>query len=311
MVLQFYLLEPDHDPGAGAETVERDIPRAGVTKAIIIDMIAQTNGTSTGTRADLTAQLDQLSIGAVESNRVSEIDGEDLDGYNVLRGNHTLIDTSIVANQRNSWQYVYPFDPFMIGANADYNRPFGIPGTIARKIRVLYAADVATDAGLNIDEKRMALSAIIRTDQATAGYQAFTRDSFTATAGTNNFTTIPTSGPNSKLLGVLNFESTSAADVTVDAERRDGQTIREQAVTVNRRDILGPVYTTVMAGLNGQYETGALNDEGYSYWNFGINSDNNLGVPTAGGIPSEMEIRTLGGGTDATRVYGCILNTNI
>jgi len=312
LVLQYYLLETDFNPGTGAETVERDLPRIGVTKALVLDVTAQTNGTSAGGRTALTSQLDQISVGVVESNRVSEIDGEDLDALNVLRGNHALIDTSAVANQRNVFGMVYPFDPFCIGSNLDYNRPFGVPGSIARKLRVLFDADATVDAGLQLDDKRMAIAAIVRTDQGSAGYLTITRDSYTSTDGSDNFTTVPTSGPNSKLLGVLNFETTGAADVTTDGDHRSNQGITEQAITVNRRDILGPIYTTVMQIHNGQYETGAINDEGYSLWNFGFNAaDANIGVPTVGGIPNEMEIRSRAGVAEATRNHALILNTNV
>ena len=313
MVLQYYQLETDHDPGTTAETVERDLPRTGITKALIFDVTAQTAGTSAGGRTALTSQLDQISVGVVESNRVSEIDGEDLDAFNVLRGNHALIDVSASNNQRNSFGYTYPFDPFMIGTNMDYSRPFGLPGSVARKIRILYAADATTDAGLQLDDKRCAISAIVSTDGSSAGYMAFTRDSFTgATGGVKRYTTVPTSGPNSKLLGVLNFETTGAADITTDTEHRTTQTIRTQALTVNRKVIAGPLYTTTMDAINGQFETGAINDEGYSLWNLGFRNDNNnLGVPTVGGIPSEMEIETATGAADACRVHAVILNTNI
>lgn len=312
MVLQWYLLEPDYDPGTTAETVERDLPRTGVTKALIFDVTAQTNGTSAGSRNALTSQLDQISVGVVESNRVSEIDGEDIDAFNVLRGNHALIDTSAVNNQRNVFGYTYPFDPFMIGHRMDFSRPFGLPGSVARKIRILFAADATTDAGLQLDDKRVAISSIVSTDGSSAGYMSFTRDSYTAAVGVNKYTTVPTSGPNSKLLGVFNFETTSAADVTTDAGHRTIQSIQQQALTVNRRDILGPIYPTTMDFINGQFETGAINDEGYSLWNLGFTNDNNnLGVPTVGGIPSEMEIRALGGVADAVRTHAVILNTNI
>ena len=128
----------------------------------------------------------------------------------------------------------------------------------------------------------------------------------------DNFTTVPTSGPNSKLLAILNFETTGAADVTADGDHRSNQGITEQAITVNRRDILGPIYTTVMQHHNGQYETGAVSDEGYSLWNLGVNpTDNNMGVPTVGGIPNEMEIRSRSGVAEATRNHAVILNTNV
>ena len=50
MGIKYYLLETDDDPGTGAETDNRDLPRDSVTKCLIFDAIAQTNGTSAGTR---------------------------------------------------------------------------------------------------------------------------------------------------------------------------------------------------------------------------------------------------------------------
>ena len=309
MPMKYYLLETDDLPGTGAETDNRDLPRDSVTKCLIFDAAAQTNGTSAGTRLTQTAQLDQLRIGAVESNRVGEVDGEDLDAFNVLMGNYTFLDTAAVNNSRLSWGMVWPTDPFCIGHNQDLSQSFGIPGAVARKVEFLYAADVVTDAGLAIDTKRLAIG-IITSSGSSNGYLTFTRNTFTgATGGVNTFTTIPTPG---KLLGVLNFETTSAADITTDGDNRSTQSIRQQAITIGRKDVAGPIYTTTAGYIQGSYEIGALSDEGFSFWNLGIRNEvGPLGIPTTGSIPRDMEIRTSTGAADAIRVYGVILNTNV
>lgn len=313
MTLEYFLLESDDNPGTGTEQDRRDLPRAGIIKALIFDITAQTNGTSAGTRTDLTAQVDQIQIGAVESNSVSQIDGEDLDGFNTLMGNHALIDTNASDNHRNVFGFTLPLDPFMIGPNMDFNQPYGLPGSVARRVVFDYAADVVTDAGLAIDDKRMAIGAIVRKDGASVGYMTFHRHSFAgATGGVNTFTDVPTSGPNSKLLGVFNFEATNAGEVTGDGDHRTTQSIRDQAITVDRKVRLGPIYTTMMAAIHGQYETGAINDEGYSLWNLGMrNQTGQLGVPIVGGIPNNMEIRSSTGAAVTNRVHAIILNTNI
>ena len=309
MAIKYYLLETDDAPGTGAETDQRDLPRDSTTKALIFDAIAQVNGTSAGTRLTQTAQLDQLRIGAVESNRVGEIDGEDLDAFNVLNGNCTFLDTAAANNSRLSWGMVWPLDPFCIGPNQDLSQNFGIPGTVARKVEFVYAADVITDAGLAIDTKRLAIG-ILTSSANSNGYLTFARNAFTgATGGTNTFTDIPQPG---KLLGVLNFETTGAADITADTEGRTTQSIRQQAITIGRKDVLGPLYTTTGAYMNGNYETGAISDEGYTFWNLGIRNEvGPLGVPTNGLIPTDMEVRTSTGAADAIRVYPVVLNTNL
>jgi len=141
MAILYYLLEADNNPGAGVETINRDLPRQGVTKALIFDITAQEAGSSVaGTRLNLAAQLDQLRIGAVESARVSEVDGEDLDAFNVLLGNDALHDSQTSAdNARQVLGLVYPFDPFMITSRMDYNQGFGIGGNVARKAEPFYS----------------------------------------------------------------------------------------------------------------------------------------------------------------------------
>ena len=90
-MVKYFLLEQDDNPGTAAETDSRDLPRTETTKALIFDITAQQSATTAATRAAVAAQIDQIRIGAQESNRVSEIDGEDLDAYNVLLGNHAPV----------------------------------------------------------------------------------------------------------------------------------------------------------------------------------------------------------------------------
>jgi len=308
--LQYYLLETDDNPGTAAETDSRDLPRSGVIKALIFDVTAQNNGTSTGDRITRSAQIDQFRIGVVESNRISEIDGEDLDAFNVLRGCYSYMDNGIEDNERISFGFTYPLDPFMIGPNLDFSQPFGLSGSVGRKIEFVYAGDATTDAGLQMDDTRMAIGAIVRTGSGTGGYLSFHRDAYTAAAGgVNNFTDVPQPG---KLVGVFNFEATNFGEITVDGDHRTTQTIREQSIAINRKDILGPVYTTMSSIINGAAgDLGSGVDEGYSFWNLGINnSSGDLGIPSAGAIPNNMEIRSAGGAATAARVHAVTLNTN-
>lgn len=309
MVLQYYLLESDDNPGTGAESDTRDLPREGNIKALIFDVTMQVQGTATSARLDTASQIDQIQIGAVESNEVSAIDGEDLDAYNVLRGNMVPIDAQVTTNARVVIGFTYPLDPHMIGDNQDFSKPFGISGAVARRVSFDYAADINTDGGPTLDDKRMAIGVIVNTSQPTGGYQVFHRKAFTgATGGIFDFTDVPQPG---KLLGTFNFETTNFGEITGDGDHRTTQSIRDQSITINRKVQLGPVYTTMMGMINGNYETGAIPDEGYSLWNLGItNSSGNLGVPTQGGIPDNMEIRTSTGAANAIRVHALILNTN-
>ena len=300
--MKYYLLETDDNPGSSAEVESRDLPRTETIKSLIFDITAQQSSGTAATRQNVAGQIDQIRIGAAESNRVSEIDGEDLDAFNVLHGNNTMFNSAASDNARISLGYVYPFDPFALSPECDYNQPFGMSGDVARKVELSYAAD-----GSNIDDKRIAVG-IITSPTQTGGYVAFHRDSYTASSGVNNFTDIPQPG---KLLGVLNFETTGASDITSDGDHRTTQTIREQSITINRKDVLGPIYTTTMAAHNGNYE-GSITDEGYSFWNLGFtNKVGSLGVPTSGSIPDNMEIRSLGGAANAARVYATTLNSNV
>jgi len=302
--MKYYLLEADDDPSTGSEISSRDLPRNETAKALIFDITAQQSSATAATRVNLAAQIDQIRIGAAESNRVSEIDGEDLDAFNVLNGNEVNFDSSAADNARVSLGYVYPFDPFCLSPEVDFNQPFGISGNVARKVEIAYAAD-----GSNIDDKRVAIG-IVTSPTATSGYVAFHRDAYTVANAVNNFTDVPQPG---KLLGVFNFETTSAADVTSDGVHRTGQTIQEQAITINRKDVLGHIYPTTAAAMSGNY-TANLTDTGYSFWNLGFtNKVGGLGVPSGSSeIPQNMEIRTKGGSSaDATRVYAVTLNTNV
>jgi len=302
--MKYYLLEADDNPSTSAEVDSRDLPRTETIKSLVLDITAQQSTTTAATRTNLAAQIDQIRIGAAESNRVSEIDGEDLDAFNVLNGNHTNFHSSTTDNGRVNLGMVYPFDPFCMSPEVDFNQPFGLSGQVARKVEISYAAD-----GSNIDDKRLALG-IVTAPTASNGYVAFHRDSFTAANNVNNFTDIPQPG---KLLGVFNYETTGADDVTTDGAHRSGQTIQEQAVTINRKDVLGTIYTTTAAAMQGGYET-SLTDSGYSFWNLGFtNKVGSLGVPTGNSeIPQNMEIRTKGGSAaDACRVYAVTLNTNV
>ena len=306
MAILYYQLDQAIDPGTGAETINRDLPRQGVTKALIFGLRAQESASSVSvTRTQLNAQLDQIRIGAVESNRVSEIDGEDLDEFNVSLGQHNLFDAASGAN--NAQQIggsTYPLDPFMIGPYMDYNQGFGIGGNVARKVEMAFAAD-AND----IDGKRVNLGIIVNTSQGSSGgYLTFHINTMQTTADLIDFFDIPQPG---RLLGIFQFETTGAADVTVDGAFETDQTIEEESITVNRKVQLGPMFTTQFSALNGQYETGARTDEGYSWWDLGIRNSGRLGLPQASDIPSNMEVKVKrGDATDAGRVYPVILNTN-
>lgn len=302
-MVQYYLLDTDINPGASAEVDSRDLPRQGTTKALIFDITAQQSSITAATRTAVDGQIDQIRIGAEESNRISEIDGEDLSAYNALLGNHTLFDSAATDNTRIVSGYTYGFDPFMTAPQIDYNQPFGITGKVARKVEVSFAAD-----GGNIDDKRVAIGIVVD-NNASNGYVTFHRDSYTAASGSTNWTDVPQPG---KFLGVLNFETNGASDITTDGDHRTTQDIKEQAITINRRDVMGPIYTTTMAAMNGSYEIGSIQDEGYSLWNLGIhNKAGGLGLPKASRIPNDMEIRSVGGNTGAVRTYAITLNDNV
>ena len=301
--MKYYLLEQDYNPGSSSETESWDLPRTENIKSLIFDITAQQSSGTAATRSNTAAQLDQIRIGAAESNRVSEIDGEDLDAFNILNGNETNFNSSAADNARITLGMVYALDPFCMNPETQFTQPFGLSGNVARKVEVAFAAD-----GSNIDSKNLSIG-IVTTPQATNGYMAFHRDSYTVANNVNNFTDVPQPG---KLLGVFNYETTSATDITADGSYRTGQTIQEQSITISRKDVVGHVYTTTMGAMQGGY-TANLTDKGYSFWNFGItNAIGNLGIPSSGEIPQNMEVRTKGGSAaDAVRVMPVTLNTNV
>jgi len=305
MAILYYQLDEAIDPGTGTETINRDLPRQGVTKALLFGLSALENGTSVGaTRTDVNAQMDQIRIGAVESNRVSEVDGEDLDEFNVSLGQHNLFDESLVDNSRIIAGSTYPLDPFMIGPYMDYNQGFGIGGNVARKVEIAFAADAS-----QIDGKRVNLGIIVNTSQGSSGgYVTFHINTMQTTADLTDFFDIPQPG---RLLGIFNFETTGAADVTADGAHETDQTIEAESITVNRKVQLGPMLTTHFDVINGNFETGARTDEGYSWWDLGFRNSGRLGLPQASDIPSNMEVKAKrGDATTEGRVYPVILNTN-
>ena len=304
MVFQWYLLETDDDPGTGAETDNRDLPRTGTTKALILNMPALANGTTGHSIQNYAAQLDQVRIGAVESNRVSEIDGEDLFNFNILVDNHPFFHTSTTNNQVISIGMTYPLDPFCYGSYVDYNQTYGISANVARKVEFLYAAD-----GSAIDDKQLAIGAVVKSspgdDATTLGYTCFSRDSQTAANNRNDFLTVPQPG---QLLGVFGFETNDTA--SGQTAERSANDIQEQAITINRKDVLGPIYPDVAKDFNGQYELGSIGDEGYWFWNLGWR--NEIGQLGRGPIPDKLEIRSKGGSdAGAYRMHAVRLNTNV
>ena len=302
MTLQWYLLEADHDPGTAAETVNRDLPRAGITKALVFNMPALAESTGGQTVQQLGAQLDQIRIGAIESNKVSEIDGEDLFNWNIVNDNHPFVNTSTTDNAVVQIGMTYALDPFCIGSYVDYNQKFGISANVARKVEILYGADVSAQ----VDGKNLAIGAIVK-DQAdqdsTGGYITFTRDAYTAANNVNNFTTVPIGG---QLIGAFCFETNDTA--SGQTALRTANDIQQQAIAINRKDVAGPVYPDMCKDFNGQYELGSIGDEGYWFWNFGIRNEvGAIGRPTQ----DKMEIRSLGGSdAGAVRVYAARLNNN-
>lgn len=303
MVLQWYMLEPDHDPGTAAETVQRDLPRVGITKALVFNVSALANGTGGQSVQNFAAQLDQIRIGAVESNRVSEIDGEDLFNWNVVNDNHPFVHTSTTNNQVIGIGMTYALDPFCVGSYADYNQSYGITSNVARRIEVLYAADANY-----IDDKQMAIGAIVKdqTDQnSSGGYVCFSRDSYTAANNVNNYTRVPQVG---QLIGSFCFETNDTA--SGQTTERTANDIQQQAIQQNRKDLLGPIYPDIAKDFVGQYELGSIGDEGYWFWNLGVR--NEIGQIGRGPIPDLMDIRSLGGSdAGAVRVHGVRLNTNV
>jgi len=308
MVLQWYLLEDSDDPGTGAETDSRDLPREVTSKALILQIEAIANGTGGTSRVNLAAQLDQLRIGAVESNRVSEIDGEDLDAWNVLNGNNAFYHNSNTDNQIIALGMTYNLDPYCMGPKADFNQNFGMSPSVARKVEFLYAADGAADTlNVAVDNKQLSIGIIAkdREQPGTGGYLCFSRDARSTTNNVNTYQSIPQPG---QLLAVLGFETndTAAAQTAI----RTANDITEMAVTVGKKDLLGPVYPDTLKSFNGTYETGALSDEGYFMWNLGV--ANEIGALGRGPIPDQTEIRVKGGSdAGAIRVYAARLNTNV
>ncbi len=305
-MVKYFLLETDDNPGTSAEVERFDLPRRETSKGLILDITAQQNGTCIATRTGLASQIDQVRIGTAESNRVSEVDGEDLDAFNVLVGNHALFDAAACSdNSRVVHGMVYPFDQFIMSPQIDYGEEFGLTGNAARNLEIAYAAD-----GSNVDDKRLAIGIVTVPESRTKGFVDFHRTAYCASNGSNQRIDVPEGG---KLLGVETFETTGAADVTADGAHRTDQSVEEMAVTINRNDVLGPIYTTTAQQHNGHYEIGSISDEGYSLWNFGIFSRRATpGIPTNGEIGQNWQIRQLGGdAADAVRTYIIRQNRNV
>lgn len=306
MTFLWYMLEPDYDPGTAAETINRDLPRDGFTKALIFNMPALVNLTSgANTLLNYAAQIDQARIGVTESNRVSEIDGEDLFDFNILTDNSPYVENPTTDNNAQTIGMTYALDPFCVGVNVDYNQEYGISAAVARKVEILFAADA-----FSIDAKTLAIGVVVKTSTSgstqgrSGGYTSFTRDTYTAANNVNNWTTVPQPG---QFIGTYCFETNETTGQTALRSQND---IQQQAIAINRKDILGPVYPDLVKDFNGQYELGNMADEGHWFWNFGLR--NEVGQLGLGPIPDKLEIRSLGGSdAGAVRVHAVRLNTNV
>lgn len=303
MALQWYMLENDDNPGAGVETDSRDLPSGVITKALVFSIIALQATTTPATRGGLGAQVDMFKLSAVESSGVSEIEGEDLDAFNVLNHNHAFFEASSTDNEVIHLGMTYALDPFLLGANPEYNQNFGITPNVARQIKFTYGADVT-----DIDNKQMAIGVIAKDSEqsSSGGYVTFQQSLNTTT--TNNVNLWGDVSQPGYLLGVLGFETNNTADAQT--ALRTANDIQEISVTAGRKELLGPVYPDMIKSFCGNYETGAISDEGYFFWNLGIR--NEIGQLGRGPIPNDMEVKVKGGSdAGAIKIYPVRLNTNV
>jgi len=308
-MVQSYRLVVDHDPGTGAETKEWDLPSDNnqVIKSLIYDIVAQRDHASTDpTKENIAAQLDEIKFGVKQSPEISQILGEDLLNDNILMGNRPVTDLGGADDARVSLGMVQALDPFMMSPQIDYRQPYGMPGGIAGKLSVKFAAD-----GNNIDQKKLTVGIITSKVNdlggfgSLQGYMTYHKHADTMAVGTEKSYSIPTPG---KLLAIHFYETTSFADITTDGDFRSTQTIQEASITRGEKVIQGALPTTTFGIMNGQDVT-ELTDQGHSLWNLGMhNKVGKLGVPTNGRITDDMKVKVLGGAANAARIYPITLN---
>lgn len=310
-MVQTYKLVEDYDPGTGQKTKSWDLPSDSnnVIKCLIYDLIGQRNHASTDpTRENAAAQLDEIKFGVSESNEISVMDGEDMLNENILLGRRPIWDAGGADDARMSLGMVDALDPFFAKSLPDYNQPYGLPGNIAGKLTVKFAADAN-----NIDSKKLTVGIITKPKAdlhgSLEGYVTHHKHTDTMAVDTAKSYAIPQPG---KLLGIHTFETTSFADVTTDGAGR-AQTIKSIALTRGEKVIQGPIPTTTPAILNGQDVT-ELTDQGHSLWSFGMqNEHGTLGVPSKEDerIPEDLKVKVVGGVADAMRLYAITLNDNL
>ena len=120
-------------------------------------------------------------------------------------------------------------------------KKFNIGPLVSGSLRGFGQAVGATATADGVDDKRMAIGIVTTPAQSSGGYVTFHRDTYTGVNGVNNFTDVVQPG---KLLGVHGFETNSWADELTDGDHRTGSDIQEIAITIDRKDVLGPIYPT-------------------------------------------------------------------
>lgn len=311
-MVQSYRLVTDFDPGTAVEVKDWDLPtdKTQLIKCAIFDIVGQRNGGADPTKQVVASQLDEIKFGVKESPAISEMLGEDLLNDNILFGNIPIFDAGGADNSRVSLGMVQALDPFMLAPEIDYRQPYGMPGGIAGKLSVKFAADDAAfdNKKLTVGIITSKISDLVSKFEALQGYMTYHKHVDTMAVGTEKSYSIPQPG---KLLAVHFFETTCYADITGDGEYRSTQTIREASITRGEKVIQGALPTTSFGILNGNNVT-ELTDQGHSIWNFGIhNSVGALGVPTNGRIPNDLKVKVLGGAADEARIYPITLNDNL
>jgi hypothetical protein len=288
--------------GATATTLTDEIKFNFTANAFHLNIFMLKLTTGAATLQQLVDKVDQFRISTVRGQPETSVDGDTLFDFLPNIGVQRFISaTSTTDNDPMGFGLTYPCSPFP----NDPTKNFGLKYGDGVQTEIDFSADVAGDYDNGTYDLTVeGLTADIKPDPQ--GFLKFVRNAYTSQAvGEDNFTKI---GPAKRLLGTMNFQTTSFEDLAA-AAAVNTTGIREQAVLYSSSIRAGPYKPFRSWGMDRAFPTTTnptmLLDQGHFFSDYGINnSGSELGFNT---LNANVEIRTTAGVAEATQVNPVVL----
>ncbi len=310
MALKIASIKNQGNPQTTAGTITEDIRLNYNVHSFHLDIFALKDEATAATIQNLVDKITNVKVSTLAGNPESVIDGDDLfDAQALVWSKYRYC--SILTNTDgipHAFGVQLPMSPFP----EDPTRNFGL----AANNGIQWSMDIAADVNQDFDGYAydLTVEGLDTSDKPNSlGHCKYVQDSFTS--GAVNSIRDTTLGPAQRLLGVLNFQTTSFDDLAADAAF-DVTGIREQQITFSEsiaarykpsRSWSMKNIQTVSTFATSPSVINILDDG--RFWNdFGINNDNaSLGINISG-IGQQTKVKTVAGvASEATRVMPILL----